>query len=70
MARVVADLRRCEGYANCLMVDPDRFDLDPENHVLVLRAEIEPGERATVEEAVASCPTQALAIEQQSDAVS
>jgi ferredoxin len=62
--RVVADLAKCQGYANCLMVDGERFDLDDSNHVWIRRAEIEPGEEDLVDEAVRSCPTKALRIEE------
>lgn len=62
--RVVADLDKCQGYANCLMVDAERFDLDDSNHVLILRDAIVPGEEEAVEEAVRSCPTKALRIEE------
>jgi ferredoxin len=63
MPRVVADLRRCEGYANCVILDPERFELDPDNHVSILRAAMSDDERDLVEQAVQSCPTQALSIE-------
>jgi len=63
VSRVIADLSRCEGYANCMMVDPERFDLDADNHVSVLRAEVDSDEREVVERAVLHCPTHALSIE-------
>jgi ferredoxin len=62
--RVVADLGKCQGYANCLMVDGDRFDLDETNHVSIRRAEIQAGEEDLVDEAIRSCPTKALRIEE------
>lgn len=62
MPRVVADLNRCEGYANCLMLDPERFDLDAGNHVRILRADIARDEHELAEQAVARCPTRALSI--------
>jgi ferredoxin len=61
--RVVADLSKCQGYANCVMVDPQRFDLDSGNQVAILRNPVEPGEEDLVQEAVRACPTQALRIE-------
>jgi len=62
-SQVVADLAKCQGYANCLMVDPQRFDLDSANQVAILRNLVEPGEEDLVQEAVRACPTQALRIE-------
>lgn len=61
--RVVADLSKCQGYANCLMVDPERFDLDAQNQVTVLRESIGSEEEDTVEMAVRNCPTHALRVE-------
>jgi ferredoxin len=60
--RVVADVDKCEGYANCIIAAPDVLALDDEFLVQVVVEH--PGEdrRAAVEEAVRSCPTSALSI--------
>lgn len=60
--RVVADLGKCEGYANCIVASPDVFDLDEEFIVSVTNEQ--PGEekRPEVEDAVRSCPAGALAL--------
>jgi ferredoxin len=56
--RVDRDL--CEANALCTGIAPEVFDLDDEDELVVLRPQ--PGEdlRERVEQAVASCPKQAL----------
>lgn len=62
MIQVHANVRICEGFANCLVAAPDLFDLDDEDKVIILQGELDPSERARVEEAVRSCPVNALTI--------
>ena len=62
MIHVQANLRICEGFANCLVAAPDLFDLDDEDKVIILQGELEETERARVEEAIRSCPVAALTI--------
>ncbi|MFI6344398.1 ferredoxin [Streptomyces sp. NPDC050560] len=58
--RVASSIERCEGFASCLLVAPDVFELGPDDRVLVL--DETPGEehRAEVEEAVRECPVRAI----------
>jgi ferredoxin len=63
MTRVIADLSRCQGYANCLMADPERFDLDDEGLVKVLVADVGADLEEHVARAIQSCPTLALRLE-------
>lgn len=60
---VIADLNRCQGYANCVIADSSRFDLGDEGKVEILQKRIEPTEIHLAEEAVKSCPALALRIE-------
>lgn len=64
MAKVIADLNKCEGYANCVMGAEDYFDIDDDGIVVLLKADIGDGDRKRVEEAVRSCPVTALKIEE------
>jgi ferredoxin len=59
---VHANVRICEGFANCLVAAPDLFDLDDEDKVIILQGELDETERARVEEAIRSCPVSALTI--------
>lgn len=60
MIQVHANVRICEGFANCLMAAPDLFDLDDDDKVVILQGELDASERARVEEAIRSCPVSAL----------
>ena len=62
MIEVRANVRICEGFANCVSAAPDLFDIDDEDRVIVLRGNLDSAERARVEEAVRSCPVAALSI--------
>jgi ferredoxin len=62
--RVVLDLDTCQGYANCVMVAPEVFDIDEQNGTAILLQEHpDDSELAAVEEAVRQCPTEALSVE-------
>jgi len=60
--KVHVDLARCEAHGICEQVAPEVFALDDDD---VLRYDPEPDEalRDTVEQAVASCPVQAIRID-------
>lgn len=61
--RIELDADLCQAYGNCLLAAPEVFELTESTPVvIVLRAT--PGEamRAEVEEAVTSCPVQALTL--------
>jgi ferredoxin len=63
--RVTVDLSRCQGYANCVSVAPDIFDLDEETGqaaVLAPEPPLELHESALA--AVAGCPVQAISVEE------
>lgn len=62
--KVHAEIEKCEGYANCVVAAPRVFAIDDENIVLVRAPDPPEEERETVEEAVRSCPTAALSIEE------
>lgn len=60
---VIADLDRCQGYANCVITDSSRFDLGNDGKVEILQKRIDPADLPLAEEAVKSCPALALRIE-------
>ena len=62
MIEVRANVRICEGFANCLVAAPDLFDLDDDDKVIILQGELDDAERARVDEAIRSCPVAALTI--------
>lgn len=64
--RIVADPQRCIGAGQCVLVDPDAFDQnDDDGLVVVLRPEIDgDAALARAREAVNVCPGRTLSIEE------
>ncbi|MGI9085908.1 MAG: ferredoxin [Aeromicrobium sp.] len=61
--KVVADEDRCGGHGLCEAIAPDHFEVQGNGLVTVLRDDIDEGDLVDIEDAVASCPTEALRIE-------
>ncbi|MGR6974701.1 ferredoxin [Streptomyces cynarae] len=57
--RLVVDLNRCQGYAQCAFLAPDVFALHGEES-LVYNPQAEEGQRERLARAVAACPVQAI----------
>ncbi len=63
--RVTADTTKCQAYGNCMVSAPDVFDLeDDAAHVTILEEHPPEERRHDVEEAVRSCPVEALTLHQ------
>jgi ferredoxin len=60
--RVIVDLNRCQGYAQCVFLAPDVFELHGEE---ALRYDPNPddAQRLRVMRAAAACPTQAILLD-------
>jgi ferredoxin len=60
---IALDTELCQAYGNCLLAAPDVFELTETTPVVIVR-QPDPAEtlRAEVEEAVRSCPVQALTL--------
>lgn len=60
--RIVVDLNRCQGYAQCCFLAPDAFELCGEE---ALRYEPNPddAQREEILRAAAACPVQAILVE-------
>jgi ferredoxin len=61
--RIVVDLNRCQGYAQCCFLAPDVFRLQGEE-ALVYRPNPEDGRAAEVRRAAVACPVQAILVEE------
>jgi ferredoxin len=61
--RIVVDFDKCESNAVCMGIAPEVFEVRDDNFLYILD-ETPPDElRPKIEEAVRSCPTQAISIE-------
>jgi ferredoxin len=61
--RVVVDYEKCTGLGLCESIAPEFFEVQDDGLLLLLRAEGEDAERGQLEEAVRSCPTEALRLD-------
>ncbi|MFJ5518558.1 ferredoxin [Streptomyces griseoluteus] len=60
--RIVVDLSRCEGYAQCAFLAPDVFRMHGEE-ALMYNPGPDDAERDRVLRAAAACPVQAILVE-------
>ncbi|MFF4424517.1 ferredoxin [Streptomyces sp. NPDC001549] len=60
--RLVVDLNRCQGYAQCAFLAPDVFAMHGDESLLY-NPEADPEQREDVMRAVAACPVQAILLE-------
>ncbi|WEB44743.1 MULTISPECIES: ferredoxin [Streptomyces] len=57
--QIVVDLTRCQGYAQCVFLAPDMFQLHGEEGLLYVPA-VPDDQLERVRQAVAACPVQAI----------
>ena len=58
--RIIVDRDRCEGNAICVGIDPELFELDDEDYVMVTADPIPADAEERAEQAIAECPRAAL----------
>jgi ferredoxin len=61
--RVKADFDLCEANALCVAIAPETFELDDDDFLNLLDDEVTADNEAKIRQAVASCPRNALSIE-------
>jgi ferredoxin len=61
--RVVVDHDKCTGLGLCESIAPEFFEIQDDGSLVLLRGEGAEAERGQLEEAVRSCPTEALRLE-------
>lgn len=61
--RITVDRATCTSLGICESMAPEVFEVDEDGELLILRENVPESERALMEQAVAGCPTAALAIE-------
>ncbi|MFC5799154.1 ferredoxin [Streptomyces formicae] len=66
--RVVVDLNRCQGYAQCAFLAPDVFEMHGEE-ALLYNPRADEARRDEVRQAVAACPVQAILMDQSDETV-
>ncbi|AHH15365.1 ferredoxin [Nocardia nova] len=61
--KVIVDFDQCEANGICVGIAPDVFELDDEDMLHVVTADVPDDRLADVEQAVAQCPKAALRLE-------
>lgn len=64
--RLVVDLNRCQGYAQCAFLAPDVFTMHGDE-ALLYDPHADPAQRERVARAAAACPVQAILVEDRDD---
>ncbi|MEU0374971.1 ferredoxin [Streptomyces sp. NPDC006283] len=62
MVRLVVDLNRCQGYAQCAFLAPEIFTMHGEEGLLYT-PEADEAQRAKLAQAAAACPVQAILVD-------
>lgn len=62
--KIVVDLNRCQGYAQCAFLAPKVFEMHGEEALVYLTRAPE-DERERVRRAAAACPVQAILVEEE-----
>lgn len=62
MIRVIADREVCQGYGNCVLADPDLFDIDDEGLVVLNAETVEENGVAAAKRAAYDCPSEAISV--------
>jgi len=60
--KIVHDEKLCESHGMCAAVDPDRFELDDNDFLVIHEVEVSDADLDTVRQAVDACPRQALSL--------
>ena len=63
LMRIVVDLNRCQGYAQCVPLAPDVLQLNGDE-ALMYNPNPDDSQRLRVLRAAASCPVQAIVVDQ------
>lgn len=62
--KVTVDEDKCCGFAACLSIAPDMFDMDSQNVAFVLQNDPAADQFAAIRSAASACPTSAILIEE------
>ena len=60
--QVRCDVVKCTGLGLCESIAPDFFEVQDDGSLVMLRETFDESERASLSEAVRSCPTEALSL--------
>ncbi len=62
MATASIDPAKCQGHGRCVIIAPKYFDMDDDGFGVVCRAEVDEVDQTDIDEAILSCPENAIAV--------
>lgn len=62
--KIVVDWNRCQGIGICESIMPDVFEVDQDGQMVLHTDNVMDGEESAAADAVASCPSEALSLEE------
>jgi ferredoxin len=62
--KIVHDAVLCEAHGVCESIDPELFELDDDDRLIIHDLQPDESQRSLVEQAVIRCPRQALSIQE------
>ena len=68
IGQVAVDYDLCEANGICVGIDPEVFDLDDDDNLHLLGTDVTPQNESRIQQAVDSCPRNALHIERNPNA--
>ncbi|MDP9183281.1 MAG: ferredoxin [Actinomycetota bacterium] len=60
--QVLCDVEKCTGLGLCESIAPDFFEVQDDGTLVMLRETFDESERTALNEAIRSCPTEALSL--------
>ncbi|MGV9824634.1 MULTISPECIES: ferredoxin [unclassified Gordonia (in: high G+C Gram-positive bacteria)] len=61
--KICIDTDKCTGLGLCEAIAPDHFEVGADGTLVLLNADVSADEVATIEEAISTCPTEAISLE-------
>ena len=60
--KITCNYNRCCSNGLCEALRPDYFEIQDNGDLAILRQDVDPADRADIEQAINDCPTQALSL--------
>lgn len=70
MIEITVDRNTCQGYGNCVLSEPDTFDVDDDGKVTLLRDRVSDERLTAIRQAAYDCPTEAISYTTHADSAS
>jgi ferredoxin len=62
MATTAIDLDKCQGHGRCIIIAAKYYDMDDNGFGVVRQVEVDDCDRADIDEAILSCPENAITV--------